>query len=176
MNKITYILLMIALALLACNSSPNKSVEPAKSYSITKQKLMGINQQLTGKDRELIKAYIDRHMLTMRENPSGLFVHIYGKGSGLHPKKGDLVNYYYRISLLDGTECYKSEPGKPKSIVLGHGGVEAGLEEGIRLMRKGQKALFILPPHLAHGLIGDMEKIPPRASIVYEVKLVDVQH
>lgn len=176
MNKNTYILLMFSLVLLACNSSSSNRVEPAKSFSNTKQKLMGINQQLAGKDRELIKAYIDRHKLTMKENPSGLFVYIYGNGTGLHPKKGDLVNYYYRISLLDGTECYKSEPGKPKSMVVGHGGVEAGLEEGIMLMRKGQKALFIMPPHLAHGLIGDMEKIPPRASIVYEVELVDVQH
>ncbi|MEW5846357.1 MAG: FKBP-type peptidyl-prolyl cis-trans isomerase [Bacteroidota bacterium] len=168
--------MIFTLLLLACNSSPNKSVEAGKSFLNTKQKLMGINQQLTGKDRELIKAYIDRHKLTMKENPSGLFAYVYGNGSGSHPKKGDLVTYYYRVTLLDGVECYKSEPGKPKNFVVGHGGVESGLEEGITLMRKGQKAVFILPPHLAHGLIGDMDKIPPRASIVYEVELVDIQH
>lgn len=176
MVKRTFILLLFTLALLACNSTTNKSAEPGKSFSNTKQKLMGINQQLSVKDRDLIKAYIDRHRLTMKENPSGLFVYVYGESSGSPPKKGDLVTYYYRISLLDGTECYESEAGKPKSIVVGHGGVESGLEEGILLMRKGQKALFILPPHLAHGLIGDMDKIPPRASIVYEVEIVDIQH
>jgi FKBP-type peptidyl-prolyl cis-trans isomerase len=172
----TYTYPILLLALLACNSNTNNNSEPVKSFSSTKQKLMGINQQLTGKDRELIKAYIDRHRLAMKENPSGLFIYVYGEGSGSTPKKGDLITYYYRISLLDGAECYKSEPGKPKSFMVGHGGVESGLEEGITLMRKGQKAVFILPPHLAHGLIGDMDKIPPRASIVYEVELVDIQH
>jgi len=174
-NKINTLWIFLLL-LSACNPSTQNVAEQPKSIPDTKQKLLGINYQLTEKDRELIKAYIDRHRLTMKENPSGLFVYVYGSGYGEYPKKGDLVNYYYRISLLDGTECYKSEPGKPKSMVVGHGGVEAGLEEGIMLMRKGQKALFILPPHLAHGLIGDMDKIPPRASIVYEVELVDVQH
>jgi FKBP-type peptidyl-prolyl cis-trans isomerase len=169
-------LLIFLLLLNACNPSTQNVAEQSKSTPDTKQKLIGINYQLTEKDREQINAYIDRHRLTMKENPSGLFVYVYGAGSGQYPKKGDLVSYYYRISLLDGTECYKSEPGKPKSMVVGHGGVEAGLEEGIMHMQKGQKALFILPPHLAHGLIGDMNKIPPRASIVYEIDLADIQH
>lgn len=164
------------LVFLGCKTPSQNSVEQLTPYSNTKQKLMGINHQLTAKDRDLIKAYIQRHKLTMKENPSGLFAYVYGEGVGLPPKKGDLVTYHFRVSLLDGTECYKSERGKPKSFVVGHGGVESGLEEGIQQMRKGQKALFILPPHLAHGLLGDMDRIPARASIVYEVELLDVQH
>jgi FKBP-type peptidyl-prolyl cis-trans isomerase len=42
-------------------------------------------------------------------------------------------------------------------------------------MRKGEKALFILPPHLAHGLIGDMNKIPPLTTVVYDIELIGLE-
>lgn len=52
--------------------------------------------------------------------------------------------------------------------------MEAGLEEGILMLRTGDKARFILPPHLAYGLFGDEEKILPRSTIVYEVKVIEI--
>ncbi len=57
---------------------------------------------------------------------------------------------------------------------IGHGGVESGIEEGILLLHKGDKARFILPPFRAHGLLGDRQKIPPRSIIVYELELKDL--
>ncbi len=176
MVKLSSIILLMSITLVACNTSTHNRVEPTKSIPHIKQKLTGINYELTEKDKALIKDYISRHKLTMKETPSGLFIYVYGNGSGLPPKNGDRVTYYYRVTLLDGTECYKSEPTKPESFIVGHGGVERGLEEGITFMRKGQKALFILPPHLAHGLIGDLDKIPPRSSVVYEIELIGVEH
>jgi FKBP-type peptidyl-prolyl cis-trans isomerase len=52
--------------------------------------------------------------------------------------------------------------------------VESGLEEGILLLQEGDKARFIMPPHLAHGLIGDRDKIPARATIIYDLELVSL--
>jgi FKBP-type peptidyl-prolyl cis-trans isomerase FkpA len=52
--------------------------------------------------------------------------------------------------------------------------VEAGLEEGILLMHKGGKAKFILPSHLAFGLIGDQNKIPGKSTLIYDVNLIDL--
>ena len=60
------------------------------------------------------------------------------------------------------------------SFKVGFGGVESGLEEGVLLLRTGDKARFIMPPHLAHGLIGDGDCIPMRAIIIYDVELVRV--
>ena len=78
----------------------------------------------------------------------------------------------YSISLLDGTECYNSDDSGPRQFKIGQGGVESGLEEGILFMHEGDKARFIMPPHLAHGLLGDNHKIPARAIIIYEVELI----
>jgi FKBP-type peptidyl-prolyl cis-trans isomerase len=54
--------------------------------------------------------------------------------------------------------------------------VESGLEEGILLLREGDKAKFILPPHLAHGLLGDDNKIPARSIIVYDLELLSLEN
>jgi FKBP-type peptidyl-prolyl cis-trans isomerase len=62
----------------------------------------------------------------------------------------------------------------PKTFLIGQGGVESGLEEGILLLQEGDKARFIMPPHLAHGLIGDRDKIPARATIIYDLELVSL--
>jgi FKBP-type peptidyl-prolyl cis-trans isomerase len=58
--------------------------------------------------------------------------------------------------------------------VVGQGEVEPGLDEGIRLLHSGDKARFILPPHLAYGLIGDENKIPARSVIVYDLTVLSV--
>jgi FKBP-type peptidyl-prolyl cis-trans isomerase FkpA len=59
---------------------------------------------------------------------------------------------------------------------VGRGGVESGLEEGILLLNEGGRAQFIMPPHLAHGLIGDDNQIPSRSIILYEIEVVEVKN
>ena len=58
---------------------------------------------------------------------------------------------------------------------LGSGGVESGLEEGILLLKLGDKARFIIPSYLAHGLSGDQDKIPPKATLIYTIKIIDLE-
>ena len=56
---------------------------------------------------------------------------------------------------------------------MGIGGVESGLEEAILKLRKNSVAVLILPSHLAHGLLGDSNRIPPKAALVYKIKVID---
>ena len=60
----------------------------------------------------------------------------------------------YEVITIDGTVCYSSDQTGPKTIVIGKGGAEVGVTEGLRLLNKGDVASLILPPHLAHDLIG----------------------
>jgi FKBP-type peptidyl-prolyl cis-trans isomerase len=54
---------------------------------------------------------------------------------------------------------------------MGRSEMEAGMNEGLRLLRPGSEAIFIMPPYLAYGLIGDRRKIPPRSVLVYRVSV-----
>jgi FKBP-type peptidyl-prolyl cis-trans isomerase len=78
----------------------------------------------------------------------------------------------YGCSLLDGTECYSSAELGAKEIVLGRSKIEAGLDQGLRMLKPGGEAIFIIPPFLAYGLTGDGRKIPAKAVIVYNIKVL----
>ena len=86
---------------------------------------------------------------------------------------GDIVELRYTLSLLDGTVCYTSVSLGPKSFVVGNGHVEYGLDEAMLYLHNGDKARIILPPHLAFGLIGDEDKIPPRSIVMYELEVIN---
>jgi FKBP-type peptidyl-prolyl cis-trans isomerase len=103
-----------------------------------------------------------------------LFYQIYEHGSGEAASTGKFVTINYLVSLLDGTICYNSDDSGSKKFIIGRSNEESGLEQGVLMMRVGDKARFIMPPHLAHGLLGDENKIPPRSIIVYEVELVEI--
>ena len=108
----------------------------------------------------------------MTETSTGLWYCITKAGEGELFKENDRIVYNYQCHLLDGTLCYSSEDKGPDEIRLGRSELPAGLNEGLRLLRPGSEAIFILPPFLAYGLIGDGKKIPPRSPIVYNIQVV----
>ena len=111
----------------------------------------------------------------MRSTGTGLRYMIYEHGSGEQATKGKYAFVNYKITLLDGTVCYTSEKNGPKKFLIGQDHVESGLHEGILFMKAGDKAIFILPSHLAHGLMGDNDKIPARSSVVYDIELLSLR-
>jgi len=138
--------------------------------------LLRVNQQLVEEDIQDIEAFIAREGWQMNTTESGLWYMIYETGKGKKAATGMTAMLEYAVSLLDSTVCYSSAQSGPKVFRLGYSDVETGLTEGVLLMREGDKARFIMPPHLAHGLTGDGDCIPLRAIILYDVELVDVKN
>jgi len=157
-----------------CSGNREKQISETKVRE-TEEALVGANRILVKKDREKIMAYVRRHNLTMKETPTGLWYGIERHGFGVKSQPGALVTLKYKVSLLDGTVCYDSDSLGVKQFRLGKGGVESGLEEGTLLLHVGDKATFIMPPHLADGLQGDGNKIPARSIIIYDVILLKVE-
>jgi FKBP-type peptidyl-prolyl cis-trans isomerase FkpA len=155
-----------------------KKEEPKRltrdDISKKKEVLVRVNKYLVKKDVELIESYAKRRGWEMELTESGLFYQIYERGNGKKSENGKYATIAYKLSLLDGTLCYSSEEQGPKKLQLGHSNEESGLEQGILLMHVGDKARLILPPHLAHGLLGDENRIPARSIIVYEIELLDI--
>ena len=96
------------------------------------------------------------------------------KGSGSNPRVGSSVSVHYSGYLLDGTKFDSSyDRGEPITFPLGQGRVIKGWDEGISLLSKGAKAKFIIPSDLAYGERGAGGVIPPGATLIFEVELVD---
>lgn len=149
-------------------------MQDQQSSSYTSEPLITANKKAVRLEDEQIRGYIDRMSWKMKETGTGLRYMIYEEGKGETAMNGKIARIEYECRLISGELCYSSQKTGPKEFKIGSGGVESGLEEGILLMRKGDKAKFILPSHLAFGLIGDQDKIPGKATLIYDVHLLDI--
>jgi len=171
---VSNLILIFSLIFFSCNNKGKESDKNNTKQQYSKESLQKINQMLVEKDVEVIKNYIERRGWDMKMTEAGLWYMIYREGNGKNIEKDDYITLDYSVWLMDGTLCYTSDSLGSKSFIVGKGGVEAGLELGILMLKEGSKARFIIPPHLAHGLIGDNKKIPARATIIYDVEILDV--
>lgn len=169
MPKSNILVLSAALLLgIACHRSGNDIKQPPKPG---KEDMEDVNRYLVRKDREVILNYIERKKLIMTESPAGLWYMIQAPGEGAYLKDNDHITMNFECYLLDGTLCYSSKEHGPKDIIIGRSELEPGMTEGLKLLRRGAEAVFILPPFLAYGLVGDGKKIPPRSTIVYYIRI-----
>ena len=110
----------------------------------------------------------------MEETGTGLQYFIYKHGEGEFAKTRKLAEVKFKINLLNGEECYQTNANETEQFEIDHSEVESGIQEGIKRMRVGDKAKMIIPSHLAHGLVGDMNKIPPLTTIVVDLELINL--
>ncbi len=165
------VIFCIIMVLGSCQEADKKSDEPGSKREDINKILEESNKILLSIEDQEIDDFVERHNLDVKETGSGLRYSIKERGDGPKAKTGMTAVLEYRVRLLTGDVVYDSEEDGLKEFEIGRGGVESGLEEGILLLREGDKAIFIMPAHLAHGVPGDGEKIPKKAGIVYDVEL-----
>jgi len=111
-----------------------------------------------------------------QKTASGLRYQMIQKGDGEQAEKGKGVSVHYKGSLPDGTVFDSSYQRKqPIDFTLGIGQVIAGWDEGIQLLKVGDKARFVIPSELAYGSQGAGGVIPPNAILIFDVELMDVK-
>jgi FKBP-type peptidyl-prolyl cis-trans isomerase len=110
------------------------------------------------------------------KTPSGLMYVVTRPGAGPKPAPGAKVKVHYAGRLTDGTEFDNSYTrGQPIEIQIGSGMVIPGWDEGIMMMQKGEKRTLFIPGELGYGPQGYPPRIPPNATLVFDVELVDFQ-
>jgi peptidylprolyl isomerase len=111
----------------------------------------------------------------LRKLASGLQYEDIVVGSGKMAEPGMNVSVHYTGTLTDGTQFDTSrDSGRPLQFQLGSGRVITGWEEGIKGMRIGGKRKLIVPPDLGYGARGN-GPVPPNATMIFDLELVDVQ-
>lgn len=166
MKWISFVIL--TLFLLACkNDNDNQFVSWSKDQS------SDLNAEWAEEEEYYIQQYLKRRPnWEMIETGTGLRYMIYSQGDGDSAVRGFYAKVNYKVSLLTDEILYSSEDIGSTSFKIDHSEVESGLQEGIKRMRVGDKGIFIIPSHLAHGLIGDMNKIPPLETIVMDIHFI----
>jgi peptidylprolyl isomerase len=103
----------------------------------------------------------------------GLLKEIITEGTGDQPEEGDEVEVHYRGTLTDGSEFDSSyDRGTPFGFQLGKGNVIKGWDKGVATMKIGEKAILTCREDYAYGKKGMPPKIPPSATLKFEVELL----
>ncbi|MBE0649472.1 MAG: FKBP-type peptidyl-prolyl cis-trans isomerase [Bacteroidales bacterium] len=166
-------LVIISGVLVSC--SGNRQSQKSNKINLTENQLIQLNKKWVEQENTKIDDFIKQKQWNMKETSTGLRYMIYSHGNGEGAKIGEIATIKYSVSLLDGTVVYSSAQSGLKTFRIGHSTEVSGLEEGIILLKVGDKAKFLLPSHLAYGLSGDGRKIPPDVPIIYDVELVQLK-
>jgi FKBP-type peptidyl-prolyl cis-trans isomerase len=128
-------------------------------------------KEMEAKEKPQIEKYLADNKINVKATASGLFYSETKKGTGASPKETDVVIMHYTGRLLDGTVFDSSvEKGQPLEYPLNQ--MISGWVEGVQMMKKGGKAILVVPSALAYGPQGQ-GSIPPFSPLAFEVELLD---
>jgi peptidyl-prolyl cis-trans isomerase A (cyclophilin A) len=122
------------------------------------------------------EAKMEKLAAGFEKTESGLRYQFIQKGDGKQAENGKTVSVHYEGSLENGKVFDSSYPRKkPIEFKLGIGQVIEGWDEGIALLKVGDKARFVIPSDLGYGPAGAGGVIPPNATLIFDVELMDVK-
>lgn len=120
--------------------------------------------------------WIEEFAKGFESTESGLRYKINKTGkNGKSPKPGDILKVHYEGFLTDNTKFDSSlDRGQPLEFELGVGKVIPGWDEGLQLLKKGEKARFVIPPHLSYNdrVAGP---IPPYSILIFDVEIIEIR-
>jgi len=168
-----YSMFLLAVAII---SACNHVAEPQRNITEkdVREPLIKANIAANQLEEQDINDLIERYGWKMTKTGSGLHYWVYNHGSGTKAEPGKVAIISYTLRSIAGDIIYTSSESGPMEFLLGKGIVAAGLEEAILLMRVGDKAKIIIPSHLGFGLAGDDHKIPPKATLIYDIELLAI--
>lgn len=119
---------------------------------------------------------LDVRLGEMNETESGLRWRTLEEGQGAKADSGDTAVVHYTGWLPDGTKFDSSrDRGEPFQFAVGQGQVIQGWDQGVAGMTTGETRQLVIPPSLGYGQRGAGNVIPPGATLVFEVELLEVK-
>ena len=170
-------LIFFCLLLNSCNNNETKQIDVSpktdqENNELIKNQFIKANQQLMQKENDEMDYYAKSHQLNFTRTGSGIRYFVYKpsiKGDSI--KDNMQITLNFTLKLMDGTLCYSSKTEGSRTFFVGHEDIESGIHKGLKYLKRGDKAILLIPSPLAHGLLGDFNKIPPQMPIVYDVEV-----
>lgn len=145
------------------------AIEAFRTFEGAREKKIAAEKQAGEAKMEALAAGFEK-------TDSGLRYKMIQKGNGKKAENGKTVAVHYEGSLETGKVFDSSYPRKkPIEFRLGQGQVIEGWDEGILLLHVGDKVRFVIPPHLGYGSQGAGGAIPPNATLIFDVELMEVK-
>mgnify|MGYP001820333465 CR=1 FL=1 len=136
----------------------------------------GAREQRIAEAKAKMDAELDKIAAGFEKTDSGLRYQIIQKGNGTKATQGKQISVHYKGQLADGKVFDSSYDRKqPIDFQVGVGQVIKGWDEGLQLLQVGDKARLVIPSHLAYGSQGAGGVIPPDATLIFEVELMNVK-
>lgn len=169
--------LIVVLSMLALLSACGRKQETQEPRPIPKNwdsVTVRINQQDNRVEEEDIAFLIKRYGWNMQTTSDGLRYMIYSHANQPHCVGGQTVTLSYTMQLITGDTCYTSERDGKKIFVVDKGDEIVGLHKAVKLMGKGDQAKLVVPSYLGYGLPGDGNKVNGKKTLVFDIKIEDV--
>jgi peptidylprolyl isomerase len=151
------------------NNSSNSAAIASELTPNTSEKIVALD---TNSNKETKIMDLENAVTT----PSGLKYIDLKEGDGLSPKTGQQVTVHYTGTLENGKKFDSSrDRGRPFSFKIGVGQVIKGWDEGVATMKIGGQRILIIPAELGYGSRGAGGVIPPNATLVFDVELLEIK-
>ncbi len=178
LKKLIFFLLISEFIFFGCNqhSQNDKSQNHQPTGKALQEQLFDANRRAVKIEEQQIDDFVKRYKWDLKTTGTGLRYMIYEHGKGKQALDGMLASIDYQATLLNGDTVLSSGKSRPLTFRIGQdAAVPSGLHQGILMLHQGDRAKFILPSHLAFGLTGDQNKVPPKSTLIYDIQLVELK-
>ena len=167
MKKNRVFIFILFCSLLSCvKQSPQLPSNKGNTGDENGATLLLMNQKLALKEDSVLAKFVPKGA-GYKKSDLGFWYKIYQSNDGLCIKDKDKCQFAYQMTAIDGKMLEQTK----KQIVIGQKQIVVGLEEGIKLLHKGDSATFIIPWYLGYGMKGNNPTVPPYTSLIYHVKV-----
>lgn len=167
--KITALLLVLACIFISCEKKVQIPANKIVDTDSTSAEFIKLNKLLVEVESSEIKKYIEQTTFAFDSTEIGVWYAITNKSNGTKIRKGDILHLQYNVELLNGDTCYSYVDKRAQEMTVGKTQYERGLHEALTSLHEGDQAIVIAPSHLSFGTLGDRNKVPPRAALVYRI-------
>lgn len=174
-NKIIALVLLICISFASCKQQQARMPVSRSSGTFMKESIVRNKKLIAGEEAQIDSIIKSNPSVKYYASKKGywFYYEIRNEKDTLRPKKGDIAYFDYNVQDFKGNVIYSEIQTKPQVYRVDKQNIMMGLRDGIKLMRKNEKVVFLFPSHMAYGYHGDNKNIGTNEPLICTVTLND---